>query len=64
MTKEQTEALRKKWEINGGKVVDVSHVEKGINLREFIESLTYSKTPDEHGEGSQFARGRSHRSEK
>jgi hypothetical protein len=47
MTNEQIEALRKKWESNGGKTVDISDVKEGIDPKEFIESLTYSKTPEE-----------------
>jgi hypothetical protein len=47
MTNEQTEALRKKWEQYDGKTVDISDVEEGFDIGEFIESLSYSKTPDE-----------------
>jgi hypothetical protein len=47
MTNEQIEALRKKWEQHGGKIVDISDVEEGFDLREFVESLTYSQTPDD-----------------
>ena len=42
MTKEQIEALRKKWEANGGKTIESSDGTEGFNPAEFIESLSYS----------------------
>ncbi len=47
MTNEQIEALRKKWEQHDGKTVDVSDVKEGFDIGEFVESLRYSKTPEE-----------------
>jgi hypothetical protein len=45
MTNEQIEALRKKREQYGGKTADISNLKDGIDLNDFIESLSYSKRP-------------------
>jgi hypothetical protein len=47
MTSKQIEALRKKWEQNGGKIIEIKEGEPTFNATEFIESLSYSKTPQE-----------------
>ena len=42
MTKEQIEALRKKWEQHGGKIIEHANSTEGFDAAEFIESLSYS----------------------
>ena len=43
MTKEQIEALRKKWEEHDGKTIEKATSTEGLDAAEFIESLAYSK---------------------
>ena len=43
MTAEEIEALRKKWELYGGKPIESADSTEGFDAAEFIESLSYSE---------------------
>lgn len=47
MTVQEIEALRKKWELNGGKIIETADGTEGFDAAEFIESLSYSEMPVE-----------------
>jgi hypothetical protein len=40
-------AIKKQWEKDGSKTIEIREGEPVFNAKEFIESLSYSKTPRE-----------------